>query len=153
MLAELRITAGEPTRGLDELESGEGETCVRELVRLSLANGDKKRADAALDRALRSGCGTQDDCLGLYTWAASTEESRGNVARAISFWKRASDLSHESDAYILRVAELSARIGLAGEAIDAYRKLSMRHPEDGTWQIRADEIRAKSVQRHLPSVP
>lgn len=154
LLAKVRIAAGDVAGALDDLGRAaevttDRATCFQALVQLSLEVGDKRRADQALDTATRAGCGSRDDCVQLYTWAASTEAARGNTVRAISFYKRAADLTPESDTNLQRVAELAEHAGLTGEALDAYGKLRLRHPDDNRWRSRAEALRKAANERRL----
>ncbi len=154
LTARLVIAMGRTAQALDGLTEALDRTrdrgaCVRELVTLCLEAGDRRRADAALERATRAGCGSHDDCLDLYTWAARTEEGRGNILRAISFHKRAAELSPERDEHLSKIAELAERAGLTTEALDAYGKLAMRHPDDPAWRRRADELRDASMRQRM----
>jgi tetratricopeptide (TPR) repeat protein len=156
--AQLLVAAGRARDALDGLTDAlerttERAPCLRALVRLCLETGDKRRADAAFESATRSGCGSRDDCIDLYTWAATTEEARGNFVRAISFHKRAAELAPEKDDFLMSVAQLAERAGLTGEALDAYEKLAVRHPNDSQWRTRADELRANANQRSLVPRP
>lgn len=150
--ARLEIAMGRTAHALDSLSEAldavrERAACVRQLVTLCLEAGDRRRADAALERATRAGCGSRDDCLDLYTWAARTEEGRGNTVRAITFHKRAAELTPETDEHLSKIAELAEHAGLTSEALGAYGKLAMRHPEDPNWRRRADELRDASMKR------
>lgn len=152
MLAKLRIAAGETDQALDELAraaetASDRATCLRSLVELSLQTGDRRRADHALDLALRSGCGARDECSRLFAWAASTVEARGSYVRAIALYKRAAEADPDNaDAPLQRAAELAERLGLNAEALDAYDRLARRHPEQPQWRAKADEVRAKQFQ-------
>jgi tetratricopeptide (TPR) repeat protein len=154
MLARLRILGGEAAAGLDELKENIDRTnergkCLRELVRLSLDAKQTARANAAMDTALRSGCGARDECVALYTWLAQTEAGRGHLGRAITFYKRVAEISPDDDASLEHVAELSAKIGLFGEALEAYSRLARRHPEDPRWPAQLGAIRTKMEEERL----
>jgi hypothetical protein len=156
--AKLRIAVGEGRAALDDLSRATESTtdrgvCLRALVQLALAQGDRRRAEEALDRTLRGGCGSRDECLALYSWAAATEEARGNSVRAISFYKRAAEIAPEADEHLVRVAELADHAGLPSEASDAYGRLASRHPEKPEYRTRADELRAKAQERRMAFPP
>jgi tetratricopeptide (TPR) repeat protein len=153
--ARLLVVAGSTADALEGLSRevakvADRASCLRQLVTMCLEVGDRRRADAALDLTLASGCGTRDECLDLYIWAARTEQARGSYVRALSFYKRAADLAPENDDHLVRVAELATTAGLTAEAIDAYGKLAARHPEEPKWRRRADELRAKAMEPRLP---
>ena len=157
--ARIRIEKGELKEALDGLEHA-AETvedralCQKQLIALSQSIGDKRRADATLDRLMRGGCGTITECVDLYTWAASQEEARGNPARAIAFYRRVVEIAPEREDIVQRLASLSERIGLIGEAIKANAIMASRHPEDAQWQKKVDELKAKSIERAMaPNVP
>lgn len=147
--ARLLVAAGEVPRALDTLSRdadvvADRAACLRVLAHISLENGDRRRVDDAVTRVTNAGCGSSSECLELYSWASSFEESRGNLVRAVSFAKRAADLSPSDDQHLVRIAELATRAGLTGEAREAYRKLAVRHPDDERWRTRAEELRTKA---------
>lgn len=158
LLARLLATIGRAREALDGFQSAVDKTvdrgqCLRELVMLSIQAGDRRRADAALDLVARSGCGSRSDCIDLYNWAAGIEQGRGNSVRAVSLYKRAAELTPEDDSSLLRIAELAEASGLSSEAIDAYSKLALRHPNDSRYRAKADEIRAKAFAPRSPRLP
>jgi tetratricopeptide (TPR) repeat protein len=148
LLASLRIMKGEVGPALDDLARNletttERATCLRELVRLSFTNHQTRRADMALEQALKSGCGTREDCVALYVWAGTIEEGRGHFTQASNFYGRAAELAPENDAYLASVVETATRAGLFGAALQASERLAARHPDDPRWRARASELRAK----------
>ena len=152
--AKIRIERGEQKDALDALESAietmnDRSLCQQQLIVLAQTTGDKRRADATLDRLMRGGCGTLAECVELYTWAAGHEEARGNPARAVALYRRVVDIAPEREDIVLRLAALAARLGLNGEAIKAYEIMASRHPEDGQWRKHADELKAKSIERAM----
>lgn len=158
LVARVLIADGRAGEALDGLAlamavvSDRGK-CIRTLALLALRMGDQRRADSAMDQATRAGCGTREDCLDLYAWAASTEESRGNRVRAIALYKRAAELTPEDDRHLLRVGELAEEAGLMGEAADAYATLARRHPGDSKWRERSEQVRKKAHEQRLRRTP
>jgi tetratricopeptide (TPR) repeat protein len=155
LLARLLIANGDRTSGLDGLANAidvttERAECLRAFVTLAIEVGDRRRADAGLEKAARSGCGTRDECISLYHWAASVESNRGNAIRAIAFWKRAAQISPNGDDELIRVAEAAEQAGLIGEALEAYETLARRRPLEPRWREKADEQRKKA--RASPSL-
>lgn len=153
LMARLRIASGERSAALDELLDAsrlvsDRAACLREIVQLAMELGDKRRADDALDQALRGGCGARDECLSLYSWAAEASERRGNHVRAIAFYKRAAELAG-GDNYLVTAAELAERAGLDNEAADAFEKLAVRHPENERWRTRAAELRSRAAGKRF----
>lgn len=153
MLAELQAKTN-GGRGkvvaLDDLQQAMDEVenraiCGRELVRLALAYGDASRADAQIDRLVRAGCGSQNECYDLYTWAARTEESRRNVGRALVLYRRAAEAAPDHYDVVEHLGALAERTGLYGEAIDVFNQLARRHPEEPKWAQRVEELRAKAL--------
>jgi hypothetical protein len=163
LVARLQIAAGDVPKALDGLESAIERTtsrsaCERQLVSLAIESGQRARADAALDRLVRRGCSSSQDCAELYAWVASTEASRGNLSRAVSFYRRASDAAPERDDLLENVATASERLGTYADAIDAYQKLARRHPGDAKWAGKAAAARERANERNAvlqahPSVP
>lgn len=148
LLARLHAESGEVGRGIDELAEAaervsDRATCMREAITLAIDKGDKKRASALLDRFVRAGCGTSLDCFGLYEWAGAMAERQGQNAKAVALYRRANEVA-PSDAMLERIADLAARTGLVGDALEAYKTLASRNPTDERWPKHVAELRAKS---------
>lgn len=161
LLARLLIKNGETSTGLDGLERAaevvidRGE-CQRQLVNLALDSGQARRADLALDRLVRGGCGSTADCIDLYAWAARFEEDRGHYVRAVRLYRQLHTRSPDRDDVLERIGELGARDGLMADAVDAYTTLAARHPSDPRWPAKIAEIRERArppVDPRLPTLP
>lgn len=151
-LARVRIAVGEPKTGLDELavasdRCGDRAECLKSLVELALEVGDRRRADDTIDRVQRSGCGSPDACVALYTWLAGTLELRGSRVRAAGLYKRAYELAPDKEYLLEHYAQMAEQSGLLTEAIDAYGKLADRHPEESRWAAARDGLKAKQHER------
>jgi hypothetical protein len=149
VLARLRIARGEASAALDGLERAmepiaDRLVCERQLITLALQNGQAHRADVALDRVLRSGCGAAADCVGLYGWAASTEEGRGHYVRAVRLYRRLLEVVPDNDEVLEHIGALGVHDGVRAEALDAYGILATRHPSDARWPARIAELRARA---------
>jgi tetratricopeptide (TPR) repeat protein len=149
IVARLRAANGEVVRALDDLEHAldgvsERATCQRAFISLALQNVQPARADAALDKLSRAGCGSASECSDLYGWAASMEESRGHYARAVQLYQRVLDVSPDREDLLEHIGGLGTHSGVVVEAIDAYGVLERRHPEDPRWPARIAELRAKA---------
>lgn len=119
---------------------------------LSNETGQTRRADAALELLVRGGCGVAQDCLSLYGWAASVEEQRGHFVRAVSLYRRILQIEPEREEILERIGQLGDKDGLLSEALEAYRTLSLRHPEEPRYPARITELRAR-VHSRAPSLP
>jgi hypothetical protein len=152
IVARLRIASGDASGALDGLErvmesiSNWG-ACERQLIVLALQSGQATRADLALERVVRSGCGAAAECVALYTWAASTEEGRGHYVRAARLYRRLLEVTPDSDDALEHIGALGAHDGLRAEALDAYGTLAARHPSDARWPARIAELRARAGAR------
>lgn len=152
LVAELRVAAGD-LGGLDELERGidvasDRSACARKLVALALSAKQNTRAEASVDRLTRVACSDASDCVDNLTFAADFEDRRGNSRRALAYYKRAADRAPERDDVLVTLATRASAAGLHGEALDAYRKLSLRHPDDAKWRAQMEKERV-AVQAGL----
>ncbi len=162
-VARLRIATGgnESARALDDLERATAAVtdrgvCERELIQLAFANRDTARAESALERLVRGGCGTDAECIDLYSWAASVEEGRGHFLRAARFYRRALDLAPDREDLLERIGAMGERDGALPEALNAYMTLASRHPADTRWPTKLAELRARvrpSAATTLPLAP
>ncbi len=149
LVAKLGIARGEGGKALDTLERAteavaDRPKCQRDLIELALANGQRSRGDLALDRLVRSGCGGQAECLELYAWAASTEETRGRYARAVRLYRRILDLTPDREDVLQNIGRLGERDGLLAEGLAAYSTLAALHPADPQWPERIAALRART---------
>lgn len=147
LAAELQIASGQIDRGLDDLERSldgvlDRANCTKRLVQMTLPVHRPARTDAAIDRLIKLGCETSAECVDNLAFAASIESGRGNGRRALALTKRASDRAPERDDLLVTVAELATAQGVHGEALEAYTKLSRRHPDETRWAERAASAKA-----------
>jgi tetratricopeptide (TPR) repeat protein len=152
LVARLRVEEGRPRQALDDLEDASNRVtdriaCKRALMSLARELGEKRRADAVFEGLVRGGCGSAAECADLYLWAASVEQARGNTAAAISLYRRAADAAPERDDIYVSLADLAARAGLFGEAMNAYTILARRHPEAPEWRTKAEDMRSRMLER------
>jgi hypothetical protein len=166
LIAKLRVANGEALRAVDGLEKAienvvDRAVCERELITLALANGQPRRADEALDKLVRAGCGTPAECTDLYTWAGTTEEGRKHYARAVRLYKRVLEIAPDRDDLLQRIGALGDNSGVRADALEAYGILQTRHPDDPRWAARIKELRAGAgapldappLPSSLPSAP
>jgi tetratricopeptide (TPR) repeat protein len=151
-IAVLRAATGDVHGALDGLEHAldtldDASQCERALIDLSLELKDDRRADAALDRLVRRGCGRAAECVELYTWAARMDESRRRPAAALALYHRAAELAPERDDDLVAIGRLASAHGMLKEAIDAYETLDRRHPDDPQWRARIADLRAEAQRR------
>ncbi len=145
IVVQLAIARGETIAGLDRFERELSHVtyrpaCERELIQLALRNGQPLRADTALDRLVRGGCGAATECIGLYGWAASIEESRGHYVGAVRLYRRQLEIAPD-DNVLQRIGELGSHDGVRADALEAYGTLATRHPSDSRWPARIAELR------------
>ena len=159
LLARVRIARHEVGLALDDLERAmetvsDPPTCQREIIQLAFQAGDGARGDAALEQLVRRGCGTAIQCLDIYGWAGSVEESRGHWVRAVRLYRRVLEIQPEREDMLQRIGALGDHAGLLADGLDAYATLASRHPSDPQWPARSAELRGhyKPAARTLPTV-
>lgn len=157
LVARVRVKMKEVVPALDGLEKAielvaDRSECRKQFIMLSLDSGQPRRADVALDQLVRAGCAGQADCEQLYTWAASTEESRGHFVRAVRLYRRVLESAPEREDVLQRIGALGDRDGCLSEGLDAYASLAMRHPSDPQWPARIAQLRAKGAPGR-PTLP
>lgn len=157
LLAKIRVQTGEAILAFDELERAVDvvtarDECQRGLVDLALETKQTRRADIALERLVRAGCGTSKECADLYAWAGDVEDRRGKAASAITFYKRAVNIDPERIELANRIGELATSLGLLSEALDAYSSLARRFPNDPRW-TNALESTQRAVDKARMSPP
>ena len=148
LLARLRIAKGEIGPGLDDLERAmdtvsDPPTCQREVIQLAFQSGATARGDAALEQLVRRGCGAALQCLDMYGWAGTVEESRGHYVRAVRLYRRVLDIQPDREDMLQRIGALGGHAGLLTDALDAYTTLASRHPTDPQWPARIAELRGR----------
>jgi hypothetical protein len=150
--AELRVAGGEVDAGFDELEQAidhvvDRSACAQRLVSLALTTKNNNvRVDAALDRLLKLGCEVAEDCAKNLKYAADIEAQRGSSRRALSLTKKAWERAPERDDLLMSVAQMAEAQGFHGEALEAYTKLSDRHPDDKRWSEGATRERLAATR-------
>jgi tetratricopeptide (TPR) repeat protein len=159
-VARLQAASGESLRAVDGIEKAidhvvDRANCQRELITLAVATGQTKRADLALDKLVRAGCGAVDECTDLYAWAAGMEETRGHRTRAVRLYKRVVEIAPDRDDVLERIGELGDDNGVRADAIEAYTVLQTRHPGDARWPARISELRTRAAPSPslVPSEP
>ena len=88
---------------------------------------------AALDRLLKLGCEVPSECVTGLIFAAEVEARRGSPRRALILMRKAAERAPERDDLLADVAAKAEAQGFHGEALEAYTKLSERHPADPKW--------------------
>ncbi len=114
--------------------------CQREFVNLALQTKQLSRADVALERLLRSGCGDQGECIDLYSWAALIVEQRGRYPHAVRLYRRILDTDPGREDILEHIGALGNERGVVADAIEMYGILARRHPEDVRWPARLAEL-------------
>lgn len=137
--AELRVAAGETDAAFADFDGAleevtERSVCARRLVSLAVQAGNPARADAAIERLLKLGCESPPECVTNLTFAAEVEARRGGSRRALALVKKAWERAPERDDLLADVASRAESLGVHGEALDAYTKLSERHPDAPQWK-------------------
>ena len=137
--ARAQIVDGDTARALAELAQAASITsehvpCLQSLALLADEVHDERVETDALNKIAAAGCTPDDQCGNNLAWVAQREELRGNLRRALGFYRRAYERS-ENDAFLEAVARLAASAGLHTEAADGYERLARKHPEEAArWQ-------------------
>lgn len=157
-LAKVFVATGNPVTAFDELEKGldavtDKAACERALVMLALETKQSRRADVALERILRGGCGGADECVELYEWAGEVEESRQRYAVAIGLYRRAAQLRPDRWEFTKRAGDVALAAGLYGDAIDAYSSLVQRFPDNVNFEASLSQAKAGLDERRLKGTP
>jgi hypothetical protein len=156
LLAETHAEAGNAKEADAALESAIGlvddpKPCLERLVTRAEASGDDARITAALDRLLSVGCVTDDDCAAAHLTASTVAERQGSSHGALRYAKRGHRRMPDRIDLLAAVARLSAASGLHAQALDAYRQLALREPENAEWKaaVAREEAMMPSVQKRV----
>ncbi len=157
LLTRARLAGGDRAKALDELEQRADElpdrvACLEMLAPMALATGDEVRAERVLDKVVSAGCADDAACAAQLKWAATQEEERGHLSKALSLLRRAHERAPDDDGIDDTAGRLSSRLGLHAEAADAYERLAQRHPRESRWQTASAAERALALRgtRALP---
>lgn len=126
-------------------------TCLRATLDLARVVRDDLRMDRAIDRLTHAGCTSDKECVDHWLFAAHVEEERKNPRRAHVLYKRAAELDPNRDDLIVRSAESASRVGLHGEAVDLYKRLSLKYPGEPRWQAAVVDETHKAQRVGLPT--
>jgi tetratricopeptide (TPR) repeat protein len=155
--AEARIAAGDAIPALTALREAAGRVddrslCLREIIRLAGPVHATAILDATIDDLARAGCDSVDECSTNLRYAAGVELNLGNMHRALTFLRRAADLTPDDDGPLIAVAGLASQSDLHAESLRDYEMLARRHPDDARWRDAA--VRERSmISLHAPVTP
>ena len=140
--ARVLIAMGQTKQGLDEIERATDTVtdrlpCLRQLVAVATRANDLPRVESSLDRIVRAGCSDPGDCVQNLIFVAQQEEMHGSPRRALATYKRAFEQAPDDDGLLAQMARLSAAAGLHAEALEDYKKLARRRPQDTSWAAAA----------------
>lgn len=156
-IAAVRLLAVvDPERALAFLTESESE--VEDVSGMLLAGAElsermRRSADATalLDRALAR-CSGGEDCLRLLPRAIGLELGRGRPERALVFVRRKTELApHEVSAWRER-AELTERLALYTESMEAWNEVLLFAPNDASAQEALRRLGVAQKKRSLPSL-
>lgn len=153
--AQLQLAMGQSAPALETLEKAvrtdhDGLDCVDLLVSLAERQSTDGHADALLERIASLACSSGSACVETLSALSRAEQAHGRPRRALTFAKRAYERD-SSDASLLTVARLAASTGLHAEALEDFRRLAQRHPDDPEWPKAADAERV-ATYRELPAM-
>ena len=109
--------------------------CLVALVELAKRTSNERRITAAIDQVVRAGCASAEECVGNLQYAAQAESQRGNLRRALAFYRKAYERSPEREENLAAAAGAASALGLHAEALEDYAKLAKHHPDNGAWQV------------------
>lgn len=124
--------------------------CWRALGELALAENNDPYVTTAEEAVARSGCGADEECVANLGWAASIEERRGNLRRAIMYYERAQERAPARTDIAEHIATLASQTGLHAEALDAYRRLQKSTPNADRWRALADHEKTQMLNEVTP---
>lgn len=155
LVARLRMKRGDTKIALDTLQEATPQlvdrgVCERRVIELAQQMGDVRRVDFLVDRLVKSGCGAAHECVELHVWAAGIELQREHWARAVRLYRRVLDVAPERDDLLERIGELGEKPGVRADALDAYRTLALRHPDDTRWPARINALTTHGLPTPAP---
>lgn len=138
LTAELRVAAGEIDAGYAELDRSLDQVdrrspCARRLVSLAVKIGNDMRIDAALERLLKLGCESPDECVSNFTFAADVETRRGANRHALALTKKAWEAAPDRDDLLIDFAGRAEAQSSQRDALEAYTRLADKHPNEKKW--------------------
>lgn len=156
LIAQLRIAAGQVEAGLEAMDQAvrvvkDRSVCARQAAVLAVRSGKPAQMDVAIERLVRGGCETDEDCVENLVTAATLESDRGNTRRSLNFYKRAIERAPDRYDLLATLGGVAASHGLHGDALDAYTKLAQHAPGESQWaQAAAREKEALLARPILP---
>jgi hypothetical protein len=151
LVAELLVASGEGEHAIADLDQAlekikDPSDCARRLVSLAVQTRNNALIDSSLDRLSSIASETTPECVRNLTFASGIETSRRSPRRALMFMKKAWEQDTENDTLLAQVASMASAQGLHGEALEAYSKLSARHPSDTRWTEAVNRERKETTR-------
>lgn len=136
--ARATAAAGDVSAALSEMakaadETQDGSECLDARLDLARSYGTYEQTTAAIDDMVRRGCASAAECTARLEAAAAAEAQRDSLPRALAFERKAFETSPDCDSCLANVASYASRLGLHAEAMEAYAKLSKRHPDEPSY--------------------
>lgn len=137
-------------RSLDQVE--QRSPCARRLVSLAVKIGNDMRIDAALDRLLKLGCESPEECVKNFTFAADVETRRGANRHALAFAKKAWEAAPDREDLLVDFAKRAEAQSSQRDALEAFTRLVDKHPDEKQWAEGAararDALTRGLLERH-----
>jgi hypothetical protein len=129
---------GETERAMTELSAAaehvdDRSACLIHVIELAKTQKLEEKMTRAIDQLARAGCASAAECAGNLQYAAGAEASRGNLRRALAFYRKGAEQYPERDDLLAATASTAASLGLHAEALDSYIRLAKRHPGQADW--------------------
>jgi tetratricopeptide (TPR) repeat protein len=152
--AHVLLAQGHRKEGLEHLRTAvdrvdDPARCVERLARLAIDASDEDEATSAITRLADSPCVGVDDCARNLISAAELERARRSPNRALVYLRRAANVAPARDDVLALEAQTAEGLGLHAEALEVYRQLTVRHPDNVSYR---DGVRASSaaIPYHVP---
>jgi hypothetical protein len=144
--ARVLVLAGDEKHALDEIDESinivdDRITCARLAVQLATELNNSARAELSIERLTKMGCASQQECVDIMSFAASSEVARRNPLRAVLFYKRALAAAADPDDpdLLVAIASTSEANQMHGDALEAYGRLARRQPNNAEWPRKVSE--------------
>jgi tetratricopeptide (TPR) repeat protein len=153
-LAESQFAAGQTLHAVAALEESidsvtARDLCLKALVQLAVRADDRTRTTAALNKLADVACAEVDDCVQNLVFVASTEEGRHNARRALTIYRKATELAPQRADLWAEQARIAGALGLHAEAAEVFERLLTLEPKSARWQSGLDEQRKAAAERSL----
>ncbi|WP_394851232.1 O-antigen ligase family protein [Pendulispora rubella] len=149
--ARARAESGDVDNALRQLEGraelvDDKSQCLDATIKLAKRFDRAADMTGVIDKLAKSGCANDDRCADLLLYVGRIEEQRGNLRRALMFFRRARERYTSRDDVVSARAHTAARLGLHAEALDEFAELAKRHPDNPDWAQKVTHERQAMIE-------